>query len=549
MKFSLNSDFLAITKYALKPTCWFKAGVILMLLMSSLNPIQAQNDLSSDVDKLEKFLKSLDGDYVDEVETKKLVEIGIRSMLEQLDPHSVYLDAEAYKDSNEPLQGKFHGVGIRFIMVNDTMTILDVTPGGTAEMVGLRPGDQIVKVFEDTVAGKKLSTSQISERLKNDKQEVLDVFVKRKFPLAESFPLRLRKDDIEIKSVPAHFLLENKVGYLKLDRFSANSLEEFRNALNELQGQRMKSLILDLRGNGGGYLNVAIKIADEFLEDRKLIVYTEGLHQNKKDVFATSGGNYTDGELYVLIDANSASASEILAGAIQDWDRGLIIGRRSYGKGLVQRTVEFSDGSAVRLTISRYYTPAGRSIQRSYENGVDAYRSEIRERYISGELFEEKAIQLADSQIFYTANNRKVYGGGGIIPDVFIPLDTTLNTDVIDQFEQRELLRGFALDYAGLHANNLLTKHKNVEAFVRDFAFQPADWSSLSRYMGVRGVEIEASTIEGEEERLERLLKPAIARSLYGYESYFWALSQYDTDIKAALQEIDRGTFKELGLK
>lgn len=519
-----------------------------LLMLCSPLVLVAQNNITEDVQKLEKFLKSLDGDYVDPVSTNSLVEAGIKRMLEELDPHSVYLNPKAYARSNEPLQGKFKGIGIRFIMVDDTMTILDVTPGGAAELSGVRPGDQIIDVNGDTISGRSLRSSEISKSLKEDESDVVDMMVQRRFPAAEVLELRLRKQDIEINSVPAYFMLDNRTGYIKMERFSSNTLKEFRGAFDELNENRLKHLVLDLRGNGGGYLNVAIKIADEFLDDRRLIVYTEGEHQNRRDLFATSGGRYTDGELYILIDANSASASEILAGAIQDWDRGLVIGRRSYGKGLVQRTIEFSDGSAMRMTISRYYTPTGRSIQRSYEEGIDAYRDELRMRASTGELFSEDSIHVIDSLVYFTPKKRKVFGGGGITPDVFIPLDTSMSDDHLSTLQQRALIKGFAFQVYGMQKDDLKRTYPTVESFLSDFSFSPLH-ASFKSYTAKRGVELEDTFIEAYSEVLERTVNTYIARFLFGYSAFHQALAHYDADVEAAKNEIERGTIKELGLK
>lgn len=518
------------------------------LAMLVASPIQAQNNVAEDVEKLEKFLRSLDGDYVDPVATNALVEVGIKRMLEELDPHSVYLDPEAYARSNEPLQGKFKGIGIRFIMVDDTMTILDVTPGGAAELAGMRPGDQVIAVNEDTIAGRSLRSSEISQSLKEDEAEAIDMLVQRQYPETEQLALWLRKQDIEINSVPAYFMVDNRTGYIKMERFSSNTLKEFRTALDELNDNRLKHLILDLRGNGGGYLNVAIKVADEFLEDRRLIVYTEGEHQNRRELFATSGGRYTDGELYVLVDANSASASEILAGAIQDWDRGLVIGRRSYGKGLVQRTIEFSDGSAMRMTISRYYTPTGRSIQRSYDKGVDAYRQELRMRAANGELFSEDSIHVIDSLVYYTPKKRKVFGGGGITPDVFIPLDTSLSDDHLYDLKSRALIKGFAFQVYGKEKEKLLADYPSIEQFLDGFSFQDQH-RAFEQYVERRGLSLEEDFITTYNDMLERTIKCYLTRFLHGYSAYHQALAYYDADVNAAKEQIARGTVKELGLK
>lgn len=523
--------------------------MLVLITISCLGTLRSQNDIHGDIEKLEQFLSSLDNDYVDQIETRSIVEKGIRKMLEELDPHSVYLDPEAYARSNEPLKGKYKGIGVRFLMIDDTMTILDVVEGSGAELAGIKCGDQIIKVNEDTVSGRKKSASSISSSIKDQDDKSIDVTLIRKHPkrLIDSF--LIMKSELPINSVAAYFMIEPRVGYIKLERFSSNSLNEFRTALDALKKERAKTLVIDLRGNGGGYLNVAIKIVDEFLEDRRMIVYTEGEHQNKREVFATSGGRYTNGELYVLIDANSASASEIFAGAIQDWDRGLIIGRRSYGKGLVQRTVEFKDGSAMRLTISRYYTPTGRSIQRSYENGSEAYRLALKSRKQTGELFSADSIDVIDSLIFYTPNHRKVYGGGGIQPDVFVPIDTSLNNAVISQIRRRALFQGFALEMKNKKEEMLRAQFSDVAAFLDGYALLDEDIFWLKEYLEAKEIEATLEELNEHREAIEEQMSIALSRYVFGHQAFYQALAYYDKDVAAARKEIEQGTFRQLGLK
>ncbi|MEQ9188689.1 MAG: S41 family peptidase [Cryomorphaceae bacterium] len=522
---------------------------LICLLSAGSFAIYAQNDIQGDIDKLEKFLKNLDQNYVDEVETKQIVEAGMRRMLEELDPHSVYLDKGAYERATEPLKGKFKGIGVRFLMINDTMTILELIDGGAAEKAGIRRGDQIVAIEGDTVSGVDLSARTVSRKIKASENDAMEFDIVRPYPDPRSISFIIERSEVEVSSVPASFMFDQRTGYIKLERFSASSLSDFRNALDELKREKVKNLILDLRGNGGGYLNVAIKIADEFLEDRKLIVYTQGLHQDKRETFASSGGRYTDGALYLLIDENSASASEILAGAIQDLDRGLIIGRRSYGKGLVQRTIEFSDGSAMRLTISRYYTPTGRSIQRPYEDGVALYRDEIKQRRLSGELLSADSIHIADSLIYLTPSKRKVYGGGGIIPDVFVPLDTTSYPSIVLDLRNKGLFDGIALRYADKEGEVMRAEMKTVRAFIQDHHLEQSDLAIISHYAAKRGVDLDPEALEENRELIERFVKVPLARYIYGREAYYEAMTAYDDDVKMALTEIEVGTVKELGLR
>jgi carboxyl-terminal processing protease len=470
-------------------------------------------------------------------------------MLEELDPHSIYLDKEAYARANEPLKGKFKGIGVRFLMVDDTMTILELIPGGSAERAGIVKADQIIAINGDTISGRQLTSGSISRKIKQSESESLTLSVRRSVPGLAMLEIPLERSEVEVSSVPASFMIDQRTGYIKLERFASSSLIDFREGLEELKKERVRHLILDLRGNGGGYLNVAIKIADEFLEDRKLIVYTQGLHQDKRETFANSGGRYTEGELYLLIDENSASASEILAGAIQDLDRGLIVGRRSYGKGLVQRTIEFSDGSAMRLTISRYYTPTGRSIQRPYDDGLVAYRQELRDRRLKGELYSADSINVADSLIYFTPSKRKVYGGGGIIPDVFVSVDTMSYPEIISKIRANGLFDGYALKLFDREGQQLTEAYSSVSKFIKEFELSDEHFDRFAVYLNRRAVETSTDELLEHRALIEERLKIPMARFVYGREAFYEALAAYDDDVSAALQQIDRGTVKELGLR
>lgn len=521
--------------------------LLLSFLFAFPTVFTAQNSVEGDLRKLETFLRSVDAKYVDSISTESLVEKGIRSMLEELDPHSTYFTAEQYKAANEPLAGKFDGIGIRFQMIADTMTILEVLDGAAAQRVGIRMGDQVIAVDGDTVAGKNVPSSVITEKFRSEHSRPLTVSVWRDHGRERSV-YSLQRGEVQVSSVPAYFVLDSRTGYIKLLRFSSTSLEDFRAALDELTARNIDNLIVDLRGNSGGYLNVAVKIVDEFLSDRKLIVYTEGIHQPRKDINATTGGRFTEGKLVVLIDENSASASEIVAGAIQDWDRGLVVGRRSYGKGLVQRTVEFDDGSAMRLTISRYYTPTGRSIQKPYENGLEAYRDDLLNRRENGELFSADSIRIDDSQVYYTPGGRHVYGGGGIVPDVFVSVDTLARTEVMRDLEKTGLFYAYALDYTRHHEAELRKRYPDVEKFAARFVVDDAMLLDLHAYYQRREGKLDIGRFIDSGEEINKALKPLIARFHYGYMEYYYVEAQYDEMILKAVQEFDNGTFRELGL-
>jgi carboxyl-terminal processing protease len=505
-----------------------------------------QNDMDTDLGKLELFLSSIDKRYVDSVQTSAIIEKGMRSMLEELDPHSVYMNPDQYKSATEPLSGKFKGIGIRYQVIEDTLTVIEVLDKSPAKRGGIELADQIIAIGLDTLSGKSLKSGEMSKALKAD--ENLDeplTIIRRSNPIQ----LTLERDNVVVSSVPSFFMITENVGYIKLSRFSSTSLVDFRKALDALLKKGAEDLVLDLRGNSGGYLNVAIKIVDEFIEDRKLIVYTEGVNQSRKETYATSGGRFTDGKLVVLIDQNSASASEIVAGAIQDWDRGLIVGRRSYGKGLVQRTIEFEDGSAMRLTISRYYTPTGRSIQRPYEDGVKAYRKDIGARRKSGELYNQDSIKLNTSAVYFTPSRRKVYGGGGIVPDVFIPADSGQSNEFLRELNKRRLHYKLALEYALSHTDQISASHSSVVDFTQAFDFSEDEMSGFFQRLKDKGIETDETSYAQSEAELRKSLKGLVSRFHFGFADYHYTMLYKDPAMTRAMDSLESGAFEDLGLK
>lgn len=379
--------------------------------------------------KLNMVLSSIENLYVDKVDENKLVDDAIVSLLNDLDPHSNYLNQEEVKEMNEPLQGNFEGIGIQFNMLTDTLYVISVISGGPSERVGLLAGDRIIQVNDTIIAGVKMKNSDIMSRLRGKKGTIVNVKVLRGNN-PELIDFRITRDKIPIHSLEASYMLDKQTGYIRLNRFAATSHEEFIEAFKELKSKGMKNLIFDLQDNGGGYLYTAIEIANEFLGDNKTIVYTEGLRQRRDDAKASGKGLFETGKLIVLINETSASASEIVAGALQDWDRAVLVGRRSFGKGLVQRPIPLPDGSMIRLTTARYYTPTGRSIQKPYRQGdAESYGKDLVERYNRGEMVSADSIHFPDSLKYYTLKNKRVvYGGGGIMPDYFVPVDTSKYT-------------------------------------------------------------------------------------------------------------------------
>ena len=525
--------------------------LLLPLLTAFGSTVKAQQDNDPQTTgKLSSLMYHIDRMYVDDVDKNKLVDAAIVSMLAELDPHSIYIPKEDLEEVNEPLKGNFEGVGIQFNIIRDTIYVVDAIPGGPSERIGIRAGDRIVSIDTENVAGVNFKNTDVMKRLRGKKGTKVDVSILRK---GEQTPLdfTITRDRIPIFSVEASYMAEPTVGYIKVSRFSATTMKEFREKLTELKTAGMKDLILDLQGNGGGYLRTAIEMADEFLGERKLVVYTEGRTSPREDTYATKDGLFEKGRLVVLVDEGSASASEIVSGAIQDWDRGLIVGRRSFGKGLVQRPVMLSDGSAVRLTVSRYYTPSGRSIQKSYEEGVEAYQRERSERWATGELTSADSIHAADTVKYFTMNKRVVYGGGGITPDVFVPIDTTYSSDYFGQLVRRGILNTFALAQVDEHRNEWLTTYPNVEVFAQHFEVNAAMAKALQDQASKEEVEFSAEGWERSKELIELRLKALIARDLWDTSAYWQvinAVNPVDRSFQKAIEALSNDTFQRMGM-
>ena len=391
--------------------------------------VVAQNKmLNSPSRKLQLAEFAISNLYVDQVDENKLVESAIVKMLEQLDPHSTYSDPEEVKALNEPLQGNFDGIGIQFNMATDTLFVIQPVSGGPSEKVGILAGDRIIEVNDTVIAGVKMSTEDVMRRLRGKRGTEVTVKVMRR-GVKELLPFTIKRDKIPVYSLDASYMVDKKIGYIRVNRFAATTGKEFADALHRLQKEGMRDLILDLQGNGGGYLNAAIELANQFLGKKELIVYTEGRRNPRAEFDAEGNGDFLNGRLVVLVDEFSASASEIVTGALQDWDRAIVVGRRTFGKGLVQRPIDLPDGSMIRLTVARYYTPSGRCIQKPYES-IEQYNKDLIDRYNRGEMLSADSIHFPDSLKYKTLKlGRTVYGGGGIMPDYFVPVDTTMYTD------------------------------------------------------------------------------------------------------------------------
>lgn len=495
----------------------------------------AQYNNSPAVMKMNMALYAIKNLYVDDINEEKLVEDGLRGMIKELDPHSAYMTADEMKEMNEPLQGGFDGIGISFNMLNDTLFIVEVISGGPSEKFGLFPGDRIIKVDGELIAGIKISNREVMKRLKGPKGTTVKVTIKRR-GLDELKEISIVRDKIPIYSLDAAFMVDKITGYIRLNRFGATTADEFRHAFNKLGKQGMTQLVLDLESNGGGYMNAAIELADEFLSEGKCIVYTEGLHSPRQESDATSKGSFEKGKLIVLIDEYSASASEILAGAVQDWDRGLIIGRRSFGKGLVQRPIPLPDGSSLKLTVSRYFTPSGRFIQKPYEN-AENYSNELIYRYNRGEMLNADSIHFPDSLKTNTlVNKRTIYGGGGIMPDVFIPIDTMRYTSIHRLLSTSGIMNRFSMQYVDEHRAELNAAYPNIDVFIEKFNFSDSLTNALLIFAISEKIVLSEKDSTSDKSLMLKQLKAYMARDLGRTADYYRVMWTENESLNEALR-------------
>lgn len=471
--------------------------------------------------KLSRVLDVINMFYVDTVSNDKLVEAAIVEMLKELDPHSVYVSADEVKEMNEPLEGNFEGIGVQFNIYNDTIMVVNPIPGGPSEKLGIRAGDRIIQIDGVNVAGVKIKNNDVFKKLRGKKGTLVTVSIARRNE-KDLIDYTISRDKIPIYSLNASYMIDKEIGYIKLDRFSATTMTEFGEAISKLKKAGAKDLVLDLTGNGGGYLNTAVDLADQFLEDKKMVVYTQGNNSPRSDYKATNSGEWTDGRLIVLVDEGSASASEIVSGAIQDWDRGVIIGRRTFAKGLVQRPFNLPDGSLIRLTVARYYTPSGRLIQKSYENGFSEYSKDIIHRYNKGELIHADSIHFPDSLKFQTLNSkRNVYGGGGIMPDFFIPLDTNQYTDYYRNLIRKGVINKFVITYIDNNRDGLKEKYPDFTKFKTEFIVDDVMIDSLVSMATKNSIEKKDDEIVKNKDDMKLFVKGMIANNLWNYSEYW----------------------------
>ncbi len=539
LKFQKNNFFRLIT-------------LIVVLFIAQAPNLEAQSyNFSSSsqqyydqVEKLRTLLRDISMYYVDTANIEELTENMIVRTLKDLDPHSVYIPKDEVKKANEQLEGKFEGIGIQFNILNDTLLVVAPIIGGPSEKLGILSGDKIIKIEDENVAGIGLKNSDVVKKLRGEKGSVVNVSIKR-FGEKKLIEYAIERDKIPIYSVDAAYMADSITGYIKLSRFARTTMIELQAEITKLKRAGMQSLVLDLTGNTGGYLHIANQLSDQFLQADELIVYTKGKYFPKRSHFATAKGMFEQGKLAIMIDAGSASASEIVSGAVQDWDRGIIVGRRSFGKGLVQKPFEFPDSSVMRLTIQRYYTPSGRCIQKPYKD----YKDEYTHRYESGELFERDSIKVDDSLIYKTDHGRDVYGAGGIIPDVFVPLDTTLSSKYYRDILRKGLLYSYSLNYLDKNRKNVEEKYTSVQLFDIGFNITDEHLEEFISYAEDKGVERNDDDIKISNKALKQYLKAYIARGMFGVGGFYYISNQIDPIYTKAFESLNNGEYEKLNLR
>ncbi len=498
----------------------------------------SENDIFKSLYKFRQVLTYINNDYVDEVNTDEIVEKAIDNMLEDLDPHTVYISGEELKLTKPQLEGNYSGIGIEFNIFKDTIYVVAPLSGGPSEAVGLQAGDQIIKVDTENVAGIGINNKGVFDRLRGPKGTDVKVSIKRK-GVKELLEYTITRDKIPQYSVDVSYMVDDKVGYIKVNRFSATTYDEFKLHLNGLVENGMQKLILDLTGNPGGYLDRAVKMVDELLPGDPMIVYTKGKEVRYDSEYrAERDGIFEDKPVIVLIDEGSASASEIVAGALQDNDRALIVGRRSFGKGLVQMPFELNDGSELRLTISRYYTPSGRSIQKPYEGKSDDYKRDIYNRYRNGEMYQEDSIKVADSLKYYTTKGREVYGGGGISPDYFVPIDTSMNSSYLNGLFTSNTLREYTLKFT--NENKEFLEDMGYEKFFDSFEVTDASLREMVSIGEENGLNFNKEQFNRSKPLIKNYLKAHIARSVWQNEGFYPIFNQTNEIFLQALDLFDQ---------
>ncbi len=511
-----------------------------------LNTARSEEEQDKALKKFEKVLEVINTNYVDSVDNYKLTEQAIIAMLRQLDPHSNYFTAEQIKRANEDLEGSFEGIGIEFQYIDDTAMVMFVTTGGPSMQAGLKQGDRILRIGQEKATGPVITNNWISKRVRGEKGTEVILTILRP-GVSDPFPVTIIRDRIKTFSIDASFLLSDQTGYIRVNKFTRTTPEEFEEAIKSLNKKGMDNLILDLRGNTGGYMNAAIRMADHFLGRNKLIVYTEGINSNRIEYKSTGRGEFKKGKLIVLIDESSASASEIVTGAVQDWDRGVVMGRRSYGKGLVQKPYTLTDGSVIRLTIARYHTPVGRCIQRPYDKGYEKYYEELNQKIRKGVYSTVDSIKMDDSLRYVTPNGRIVYGGGGIMPDIIVPADTTGQSVYIGTLIRKNMFNRFVLQEVIRNRDSLIQVYPTMEEMARKTDIPDTFLEDFIAFAAMFHIESPEEELKNSEAALRRHLATTLSRLLFGTKGYWHSQINYDIMISRALEVIsDQNAEKNL---
>jgi carboxyl-terminal processing protease len=522
-----------------------RTALLIVLLVSCFSIASAQRQTpKTGILKYNAVLQDIKLDYVDTVNEEKLVEKAIVETLKELDPHSVYISKKDIQKANEPLEGNFDGIGVQFEILKDTIAVVHSIPGGPSERLGIMPGDKIIRIEGEIVVGKKITNQFVLDHLRGKRGTKVTVSIYRKGK-KDLIDFTIIRDKIPINSIDAAYMIRPGIGYINLNKFAVTSTQEFAEAVVRLKAQGMQSMILDLRNNSGGYMGTAIELSDEFLGAGKEIVHTQGVHSPRENFYASARGLFQNGKLVIIINENSASASEIVSGAIQDWDRGIIVGRRSFGKGLVQRPFQLPDSSVIRLTTARYYNPSGKCIQKSYAEGIDKYYEDFSNRYKHGELVHPDSIKFPDSLKFYTSGKRVVYGGGGIMPDVFIPWDSTPITDYYLELRRKNIINTFVAEYFDRSRKSLQATYRDFATFDKEFVVNDTFMDNFFTYSAKEGVKKNDKEYVASENLIKSQIKGIIAQKLWDLNELYAVINQYDEEVLKAVEVVQDGALFE----
>ena len=511
-------------------------GIFIGFIVSFNSFGKASVFVKTEYNKISNILDFAEVYYVDTLNREDLEEMAIEKLLTQLDPHSYYISSKEMSSVNEDLQGNFEGIGVEFSILEDTIMVVNPISGGPSEEIGIMAGDKIVLIDDSLVAGVGVKNADVMKMLKGPKGTQVKLTVFRSGN--QKLDFTIKRDKIPIVSIDAAYMVDKEIGFIRINRFSATTYDEFAKSLRELLANDMKKLIIDMRQNPGGYLGAAVQIADELLDGKKLVVYTQGKNSKKMDYFAERPGYFEQGDLVILLDQNSASASEILAGAAQDWDRGIIIGRRSFGKGLVQEQFTLNDKSALRLTVARYYTPSGRSIQKPYDKN-DAYYDELYTRYENGELLDLDKVKIEDTTVYFTKiKQREVFAGGGIMPDIFVPLDTVLFNPYVNKL--RSNIPEFVYGYFNRNKEQFAT-FKNATDFNNRYLVSEVTLAEFIQFAKTKGWEGNEADLPKHKNQVNQIIKAFFAKQLFKNEGYFRVLNQNDPVMREAIKQLKKG--------